>query len=144
LPIPIEMRSRVPLRVAWSVLLLGAGLTGVAAIELQRQIDLSANGVAVAGKVVDFVIPKWKYRGASADFEIEQAQASLLRVHVEHASVMRDWSKGTTLTLICANLYVQDAACQVDAFADRWLEPTLLLIVGLPAVLVAGRLVLPA
>ena len=138
------MRSGASMRVAWGILLLGAGLTGVAAIELQRQIDLSANGVAVPAKVVDFVIPKWKYRGASADFEVEQPQTSLLRIHVEHASVMRDWSKGTTLRLICANLYVRDAACQVDAFADRWLEPTLLLMVGLPAVLVGGRLLLTA
>jgi hypothetical protein len=136
------MRYRIRLTFAWIVLLLGAGSCTFAVLELLQQIELSARGQSALGKVVDFALPRWRYGGASADFDLQSRQTSPMRVHVERASSLRDWEKGLTLNLVCAREDSQAAACQVDAFADRWLEPTLLLMFGLPALAWSGFVLL--
>lgn len=136
------MRYRVHLTLAWIVLLLGAASCTFAVLELQQQIELSATGQSVLGKVVDFVLPRWRYGGASADFDLESRQIAPMRVHIARASSLRAWEKGLTLNLVCAREDSQVGACQVDAFADRWLEPTLLLMLGLPALAWSGFVLL--
>ena len=138
------MRYLLPLIVAWLVLLLGAMLGTLGAVELQREIQLSAKGVHALGTVVDFELPRWRYPGATADLDLEVVRDPPIRVHVRSASLTRDWRKGEALALICESLSAHAPACRLDGFADRWLESVLLLIVGLPAVAVGGRMLLRA
>jgi len=138
------MRYLLPLSLAWLVLLLGAMLATLGAIELQREIQLSAKGVHARGTVVDFELPRWRLPGALADLDLEVARDPPIRVHVRSASLGRDWRKGEALALICESLSAHAPACRLDAFVDRWLESVLLLIVGVPAAAVGGRMLLRA
>ena len=121
------------------VLLLGATLATFGAVGLQREIQLSAKGVHASGTVVDFELPKWRYPGAVADLDLEVIRDPPIRVHVKSASLSGDWHKGEALALICESLSARAPACRPDGFVDRWLEPALLLIVGVPAVVVGAR-----
>ena len=134
----VVVRTRARLLFPWVLLLLGALLCAFGMLELQQQIEFSAKGVSAPGKVVDFTLFKWRYLGASADFNLAPADATPVHVRVEHASSMRAWEKGMTLNIVCAKSGTQGEICQVDAFADRWLRPTLLLSVGLSALLWGG------
>jgi len=137
-----RMRYLLPLVVAWLVLLLGAMLATLGAVELQREIQLSAKGVHARGMLIDFELPRWRVPGALADLDLEVVRDPPIRVHVKSASLERDWHKGEALALICESLSPQAPVCRLDGFADRWLECVLLLIVGLPAVAVGGRLLI--
>jgi hypothetical protein len=138
------MPHLVPLITGWVMLLLGALLSTFGAVQLQREITLSAKGVPAHGTVVDFALPKWSYLGASAEVDVEPPQAPPVRVHIDRASSMRDWRKGATLNVICDSLIVRGAACHVDDFADRWLEPVVLSVVGVLAAVMGGLMVLRA
>jgi hypothetical protein len=132
------MRRRGPPAPAWIALLVGGLLTALGIAKLQHQIELSAHGVRAQGKVVDFLISQGGGVGASADFEVTPPGTPPFRVHIEDASSMRNWDKGITLNLVCAEPQPRGTECEVDAFADRWLEPMLFLITGLPALLWGG------
>jgi hypothetical protein len=138
------VRYLLPSIVAWLVLLLGAVLATLGAVELQREIQLSAKGVHAHGTVVAFELPRWRYPGAVADLDLEVVRDTPIRVHVKTASLARDWRKGEALALICESLSARAPACRPDVFADRWLAPALLLLVGVPAVAVGGRMLLRA
>lgn len=138
------MRYLIPLILCWLVLLLGATFATLGAVELQREIQLSAKGVHASGTLVDFELPKWRYPGAVAELDLEVVRDPPIRVHVRSASLSRDWRKGEALALICESLSARAPACRRDVFTDRWLEPALLLIVGVPAVVVGARRLLRA
>jgi hypothetical protein len=129
---------RVPLWFICIVLFIGATLSTLGVVELQRELELSATGVRAEGTVVSFAVPRWSYKGASVDFEIAQPQATSRRVHVDHASVIRDWDQGMPLVLVCAQRSDQVETCEVDGLLDRWFEPALLLMLGLPVVVWGG------
>jgi hypothetical protein len=54
-------------------------------------------------------------------------------VQLSRPSSLYDRDKGVTLNLVCPELRPEAKSCEVDTFADRWLTPVLLLVVGLPA-----------
>ena len=132
------MDQRILWILAWIALLAGTGLSAFGMFELQQQMELSAGGMRSPGKVVDFVLPRWRYTGVSVDLELVSAQAQPLRIHIDHASSLRNWARGVTLSVVCSTKTNRPEACSVDAFADRWLEPTLALIAGLPAFMLGG------
>lgn len=132
------MSQRALWFLAWTALLAGTGLSALGMVELQQQMELSASGVRSPGKVIDFVLPKWRYTGVSADVDLLSLQAQPLRIHIEHASSLRDWAKGTMLDIVCKTGIDRPEACKVDAFADRWLDPALALIAGVPAFIWGG------
>jgi hypothetical protein len=129
----LEMRRRGLLSLTTLALLLGVLLTALGAAKLQHEVSLNANGLRTPGKFVDSVTLGGRDFGTSAVFEVVPAAGSPFRVRVGSASPLRDWDKRTTLNLICSELRPQAERCEVDTFADRWLEPMLLLVVGLPA-----------
>lgn len=132
------MRQRVRWLVAWIGLLGGTALSAFGMFELQQQMELSASGMRSPGRVVDFVLPKWQYTGVSVDLDVLSVQAEPLRIHIDHASSLRNWAKGATLSVVCAAGMNGPGACEVDDFADRWLKPVLALIAGLPAFMWGG------
>src|SRR5262249_17486106 len=77
-----RVRYLTPLILAWLVLLLGAMLATLGAVELQREILLSAKGVHARGTVVDFELPRWRFPGALADLDLEVVRDPPIRVHV--------------------------------------------------------------
>ena len=137
-------RKRYRRLLAGSIVLLatGAMFSVAGVIELQREILLSANGVPALGRVAEFATPKWTYGGALVDLELLPSEASPRRTRIEHAWFIRDLHAGTTLRLICTEPSSQSTKCEVDTLVGRWLEPIVLLIIGLPALLI-GWLWLP-
>ena len=132
------MGQRVLWVLAWIALLAGTALSALGMFELQQQMELSASGTRSPGKVVDFVLPKWQYTGVSVDLDLLPAQAQPLRIHIDHASSLHNWARGAALSVVCSTGMDRPGACKVDDFADRWLEPALALIAGLPAFMWGG------
>jgi hypothetical protein len=103
------------------------------ATSLQREINLNAHGSRAPGRVVDLVTLPGGGVGASAVLEVVPPDAPPFRVQVSRPSSLYDRDKGVTLNLVCSELRPEAKSCEVDTFADRWLTPVLLLVVGLPA-----------
>jgi hypothetical protein len=114
-------------------LILGGLLTALGTTKVQHEINVNAKWVRTPAKVVDFGLPTRRNVGASTVFEVVPPGTPPFRVHVSSSSSLHDWDKDITLTLICSELRPETESCEVDAFADRWLEPMLLLIGGLLA-----------
>jgi hypothetical protein len=135
----LEMRRLGLLSPATLALLLGGLLTGLGTTKLQHEINLNANGLRAPGKVVDLVARPGSGVGASAVLEVVPPDAPPFRVQVSRPSSLYDRDKGSTLDLVCFELRPEAKSCEVDTFADRWLTPVLLLVVGL-SVLAWGAL----
>jgi len=114
-------------------LLLGGLLTVLGATNLQHEFALSANGWRAPGRVVDFVKLPGSGVGPATVLEVVPPDSPPFHVQVSRPSSSYDRDKGVTLNLVCSELRPEAKSCEVDTFADRWLEPMLLLVVGLPA-----------
>lgn len=127
------MRRLGLLSPATLALLLGGLLTALGTTNLQHEINLNASGLRVPGRVVDLVTRPGSGVGASAVLEVVPPDAPPFRVQVSRPSSLYDRDQGVTLNLVCFELRPEANSCEVDTFADRWLTPVLLLVVGLPA-----------
>jgi len=127
------MRRLGLLSPATLALLLGGLLTALGTTNIQHEINLNANGLRAQGKVVDLVTHPGTGAGASIVLEVAPPNAPPFRVQVSRRSSLYDRDKGVTLNLVCFELRPEADSCEVDTFADRWLTPVLLVVVGLTA-----------
>jgi hypothetical protein len=116
-----------------AALVLGGLLTALGTTRLQQEINLNANGLRAPGRVVDLVQLPGSGVGAATVLEVAPPGAPPFRVQITRSASFYDRDKGVTLNLVCPELRAGAERCEVDSFGDRWLEPILLLLGGLPA-----------
>ena len=129
----LEMRRLRLLSPATLALLLGGLLTALGTTSLQHEINLNAHGLRAAGRVVDFAKRPGAGIGAATVLEVVPPDAPPFHVQISRPSLLYDRDNGVILNLVCSELRPDAKSCEVDTFADRWLTPVLLLVVGLPA-----------
>jgi len=123
--------------------LVASVFVALAAIQLWAESVYSLRGAHASGKVVEFHAMSARSHSIEAEVDVVMPGAAPFRWQVEDTFGMQAWAEGGTVPLLCAHVHADHWSCVLDSWVDRFLFPTVMLVIGL-ALLVRALTLRPA
>ncbi len=118
-------------------MLVGGLFVVLSAISLWGAAIYSLRGVPATGQVVEFHQSQARSRSINAHVVVHLPGVALFSWDVDDTFGMQNWEVGGSVPLLCAHVHADHISCVVDSGWDRFLLPSIMLMIGAAVVGVA-------
>jgi hypothetical protein len=126
---------------SWIAMLVGGMFVVLSAISLSGQLIYSLRGVPGSGQVIEFHKSQARSQSIDAQVVVHLPGVAPFPWDVDDALGIQHWEVGGSVPLVCAHVHADHISCVVDSWWDRFLLPSIMLVIGAAAMVwaVAGR-----